>query len=170
MAAFNVPVPGFAGLVMVGESRTGLSTLGYCRDQTITYNAEPLDVTNYQSKGWMEHIVGLRSWEVSLECLYVDGDAGLDTLRTGSLSLLPVEFPTPLYYWAFFPIAQGVAPRGTTYYVGRGVLSSFELADPVDDAVTITFSVTGSGPLEAKTTDAVPPSQQEPQIIAAQNG
>ena len=167
MAAYQFPLAGFSGLVKVGDAvvnpvlidANALAVLGYARDQTITVNSEPLDVTNYQSNGWMEHIVGLRSWEVSAEALYVDADAGLNVLRGGSLSLLPLSYPPPLYSFAFFPMAQGVAPEETTFYVGNGVLASFEIADPVDDAVTVTFSITGSGPLAVKLTTEAPPSQ-----------
>jgi predicted secreted protein len=165
MSAFQVPVAGYSGLIEVGTAYNNLKVLGFCKDQTITFNAEPLDVTNYQSLGWMENIVGLRSWEVSVEALYVDGDEGLNILRNNSLSLLPVAYPPPLYYWAFYPISQGIAPIGTTYYTGTGVLASFELADPVDDAVTITFSITGSGPLHAQTTTSAAPAFTAPQII-----
>lgn len=166
---FQVPVAGFSGSVWVGTAYNNLVVLGYAKDQTITFNAEPLDVTNYQSQGWMEHIVGLRSWECSVEALYVDGDEGLNLIRQNSLGLLPVSYPSPLYYWAFFPIGQGIAPVGTTYYSGNGVISSFEVADPVDDVVSVTFSITGSGPLATNTTNVYPPEQQTPQIIPNTN-
>lgn len=166
MPAYPLPIAGFSGLVKVGIANVGqpplapglLNVLGYAKDQTITFNAEPLDVTSYQSNGWMEHIVGLRSWEASIEALYVDGNAGLSILRSASLVVLPNGYPPSIFSWVFAPIAQGIAPEGTNFYTGNGVLASFEIADPVDDVISITFSVTGSGPLLVKQTVANPPT------------
>jgi predicted secreted protein len=171
MAKSTHPVSGFAGNVMVSPNSQGASfiNLGYAKNQTITINAEPLDSTNYQSRGWMVHTVGLRSWEVTVESLYVDADEGLSLIRQTLLNpLAPNSFPPRALYWAFFPIDQGVARLGTTYYTGNGMVSSFEMDDPVDDLITVSMTITGNGQLNSLDTTVHSPAYQVPHVTPVQ--
>lgn len=115
--------------------------LGEMRDTTLTVNQEPIDVTSYATNGWLEYIVGLRSWEASTSGLYISSDEGLQRLRLWQLNSSYEYFP----YYIFVPKRNQTGASGGVYYKGQASSDSFEINIVYDDAVGASFSMTGSG-------------------------
>lgn len=132
---------GFTGKVYI--SVDGMNTwvpVGETRDATLTVNQEEIDATSFDSIGWMENIVGLLSWEMSMESLYVYGNEGQTELEDSLLGGQVVG-------WRFLPKVQA----GNKGYQGQGFATSYEVNIPVDDAVTLSLDIKGSGYLETYT-------------------
>jgi hypothetical protein len=72
-----------------------------------------------------------------MESLYVYGDIGQVNLQNALLGAQVVS-------WQFLPQIQA----GNLGYTGTGFVNSFEVNIPVDDAVTLSLSITGSGYLQ----------------------
>lgn len=136
-----MPTSAFAGFTgQVYISVDGMNTwipVGETRDSTLTINQDEIDATSYDSIGWMETIVGLLSWEMSMESLYVYGNEGQTDLQNALLGGQVVG-------WRFLP-KVGTGNQG---YQGQGFATSFEVNVPVDDAVTLSLDIKGSGYLE----------------------
>jgi TP901-1 family phage major tail protein len=129
---------GFTGKVYI--SVDGMATwvpVGETRDATLTVNQEEIDATSFDSIGWMENIVGLLSWEMSMESLYVYGDEGQTDLENALLGGQVIG-------WRFLPKVA----EGNKGYQGQGFATSYEVNVPVDDAVSLSLSIKGSGYLE----------------------
>jgi predicted secreted protein len=132
---------GFTGKVYI--STDGLNTwipVGETRDATLTVNQNEIDATSFDSIGWMENIVGLLSWEMSMEALYVYGNEGQTELEDALLGGQVIG-------WRFLPKVAA----GNKGYQGQGFATSYEVNIPVDDAVTLSLSIVGSGYLETYT-------------------
>lgn len=158
MARLNYPIPGYAGEVRVGNSEEDKVILGWCKEHSTAFNGEVLDTTNYQDKGWMSNITGLRSWELSISTLYVDADPGLNKIRSAYFSVFPQVIHVPNLYFELFVLGQGAAPIGSTYLTGMCSIESIEYSDAVDDLVTVSLSLKGSGPCVPKLTTTAPPA------------
>lgn len=128
---------GFCGQVSISANGADYVVIGEVRDSTLTLNQADIDATSYNCAGWMNNIPGLKSWEMSVDALYV-GDQDLGQL-TGFESLLAGE----IMFFRFLP-KQGQRKKG---YEGRGFLTSFEVNVPVDDAVSLSMSIIGGGSL-----------------------
>lgn len=133
---------GFSGKVYISiDGGANYVPVGETKDATITINQESIDATSFDSVGWMENIVGLKSWEMSMESLYINqsfaGNIGQVNLQNSLLGGQVVR-------WKLLPKTGA----GNIGYVGDGVVTSFEVNVPVDDAVNLSVSVTGSGYLD----------------------
>lgn len=129
---------GFTGKVYI--SVDGMQTwvpIGETKDATLTVNQDEIEATSYDSIGWMESIVGLLSWEMSMESLYVYGNEGQTELEDALLGGQVVG-------WRFLPKVA----TGNKGYQGQGFATSYEVNVPVDDAVTLSLDIKGSGYLE----------------------
>lgn len=126
-------------------SLTGLDgsfeVLGEMRNTNVTINQEPIDATSYSTNGWLEYIVGLRSWEASTDGLYIYNDDGLVLLQQWLLDADTYQdqnFPTFL----FVP-KRGVA--GRDYFRGTASINNFDIGIAYTDAIQTSISLTGSG-------------------------
>ena len=126
---------GFTGKVYLSiDGGANYNPVGETRDATLTVNQAEIDATSFDSVGWMENIVGLKSWEMSMESLYVYGNEGQTELEDALLGGQVVK-------WRFLP-KVGAGDKG---YEGDGFATSYEINVPVDDAVTLSLSIMGTG-------------------------
>ena len=133
---------GFRGKVYVAvpAAMPNYLPLGETRDSTLTVNQAEIDATSYDSEGWMEYIAGLKSWELSTESLYL---ANNNPGNPGQLAVWNALIASQILLWRFVPKNQA----NLQGYQGQGFATSFEVNPPVDDAVTLSLSIIGTGPI-----------------------
>lgn len=130
-------IAGFLGKVFV--SADGGSTyyiLGETREATLSLTRDPFDATSFDSAGWMEFIQGLGTWELSTESLYLYADVGQTDVENAILNRTNLQF-------RFIPYNSS----GNKGYTGEGIINNLEVADTVDDAITASLTITGTGSL-----------------------
>lgn len=128
---------GFCGQVSVSTDGNDYIVLGETRDSTLTLNQAEIDATSYNCAGWVENIPGLKSWEMSTESLF------LVNQDVGQVAVFDAIIASQTIFWRFLP-RQGAGRQG---YYGQGFATSFEVNVPVDDAVSLSLSVIGTGAL-----------------------
>lgn len=133
---------GFSGKVYVSiDGGSNYFPVGEATDATITITQEAIDATSFDSVGWMENIVGLKSWEMSIEALYVNQSfAG----NIGQVNVQNAMFGGQVVRWKLLPKVG----TGDIGYVGDGLVNNFEVNVAVDSAVTLSLGITGSGYLD----------------------
>lgn len=132
----TISYAGFNGQVYISPDADGdYVPIGETRDATLTVNQAEIDATSYDSQGWMENIVGLKSWEMSTESLYLSAN------NAGQLSVWNSLIAGATMWFRFLP-KTGNNRRG---YQGQGFTTSFEVNVPVDDAVSVSLSIIGTG-------------------------
>jgi TP901-1 family phage major tail protein len=134
-------MPGYMGGIYTNDGSA--VKIAQVRDATLSIEASEIDVTSFDSNGWVENIAGLKSWSVDAEALFDPADASqqdvYDALVEGtalSIQLFPKD---------------AASQKG---YAGTVIVTSFEVGVPLDDAVTVSLTLTGSGALESVTKGA----------------
>ena len=117
---------------------------------TISRNAETIEVsTKDTSGGWASSIAGLKSWEISLDSLYIKDDTSQNILSTafenGDLVCIKVY--------------DNKAKKGM--FGGIAAITDYSLEFPSDDAATASITFSGVGKLtdltvEEPNTDIMP--------------
>jgi TP901-1 family phage major tail protein len=116
---------------------TGTETaLAKVKEATLSISADTIDTTNFDTDGWAENIPSFRSWSVDATLLYVPDDTTQEDLEDALFGNLPL---TVVLYPKDESSAKG--------YKGTAYITSYEVGAPVDDAVTISVTLTGSGAL-----------------------
>jgi len=130
---------GFEGGLYLAEASTQ-TPIAKVREATLSIEAETIDTTNFDTNGWAENIPSFKSWSVEAELLYVPDDESQEGLEDALMANTPVEV-------VLYPkdVASAKGYKGTAY------ITSFELGVPVDDAVTMSVTLTGSGALATTT-------------------
>jgi TP901-1 family phage major tail protein len=122
-------IPGYRAALYVGDPRVKVAG---GRDITLTIESEELDAASFDSEGWAETVAGLKSWGLDNELLYVSEDASQDSLYQALVDGESVVVALEL---------------GDVTHAGTAVVQGWELGQPQDDAVTISVSLAGTGPL-----------------------
>lgn len=110
--------------------------LGGCKDASWSIDQSTVDVTDFASGAWTEHLVGRKTVTASVTVNYDEADAGLDIV------LASWQAATQIYI--------RYRPRGDTtgadQYVALATITSCEDSSPNDDAAeaSISFQVTSS--------------------------
>lgn len=134
-------IPGFAGKVYAStDGGTTQTVVGEVREATLSISVNEIDATSYDSQGWEEYIPGMKSWELEVDQLYVQADAGQVALYNALVNGVVLD----VY---LYPKDE----NGETGYSGKAFITSWELGEPVDDAVTLSVSMRGSGALASVT-------------------
>lgn len=106
-------------------------------NNSLSINGEVIDVTTKDSAGWRELLGGLRSWSMAGEGKFDDAAAyGFEDL----FALIDARTPVTVRFTK--------DEAGETYYEGDAYVTKLEKAAPMEDAVTFSFSLEGTGPLE----------------------
>lgn len=134
-------IAGFNGKVYIStDGGTTYIVIGELKDATLTLNQSEIDVTSLDSAGWSEFIAGLKDWEVSTEGLYIAGDAGQDALYNALVNGTAVKI-------RLLP-KIGTGNKG---YEGNAIITSWEINNTTDDAVSVSASFKGTGALTTYT-------------------
>jgi TP901-1 family phage major tail protein len=136
-------IAGFAGKLLI-KNGASFTAIAEVRDATLTIEQSEIDVTSFDSGGWVENIGGLNSFSIDCEALWRSDDTtGQDAIfsaLTGGTVVTVQLFPK-----------DATSAEG---YQGDVIVTSFEVGVPIDDAVTVSISLIGTGALTAVTKGA----------------
>jgi len=99
-------------------------------EATLTLSAGTIDVTDKDSQGWEEALLGNRSAELEFDAFLIEDDDGYEALKTAFLggTELDLRLTTP-----------------TKTYRGKFILTELPIESPGDDAATVSFSLKANG-------------------------
>ena len=110
--------------------------VGGQRNATLNLSSTGVDVTSKDNYGWADEIVGVNSWSIEFDGMYVESDTAFEALETAFMNRELVK-------------VQLAMPSGKTYS-GKGRLT-LSIAGPYNEAATVSGSITGAGALEVTT-------------------
>ena len=125
-------VAGKNGKVIIGES--GNQKVAAIKNWSLELSLETLETTAL-GDDWKNYITGLKEWTASSE-----GDYEVPTDTQGQAALQEA-------YLAGTTVTVKLYVDGTYYDQGTAYISSLSLEDPVDDVVSISLELTGTGEL-----------------------
>lgn len=125
-------VAGKNGKVIIGES--GNQKVTAIKNWSLELSLETLETTAL-GDDWKNYITGLKEWTASLE-----GDYEVPTDTQGQAALQEA-------YLAGTTVTVKLYVDNTNYYQGTAYISSLSIEDPVDDVVSISLELTGTGEL-----------------------
>lgn len=134
---------------MAGEKITGIDILvkvntgtaeaptwtsvGGQRNATLNLNSTGVDVTSKDNYGWTDELVGVNSWSIAFDGLYVESDTAFGKLEMAFMSRQLIK-------------VQLEMPSGKTYD-GNGRIT-LSIAGPYNAEATVSGTITGAGALE----------------------
>ena len=92
-------------------------------------STETIEVTDKDSQGWKEFLVGNKGWEISFESFLVEDDAGMLAIESAYDSGVEKQF-------------QFITKTGT--YMGKAIVTEFSITGEEGDAAVISFSLQGT--------------------------
>ena len=110
------------------EVHTGVWTkLGGQKDVSIDRGASSIDVTDKDSAGWEEKLVGNKNWSVSFDAFLIEDDAGLLQIESDfeADNIQNYRITTPAHVYTGHALIEGLSISGALADAG-GV--SFTLA------------------------------------------
>lgn len=110
------------------------------REATLTVETSEIETTNFDSNGWVENIPGLKSWSV-------DAEAEFDPADTSHSDLFDALVNGETLTINLYP-KDAASQKG---FSGSAIVTSFEVGVPVDDVVTVSLTLTGTGALSSIT-------------------
>jgi len=119
--------------VNTGTPETPVWTkIGGATDATIDMSGEGIDVTDKDSNGWAESLIGIKSAEISSEHFMLDSDAGYSELEDAYLgdTVLDLRFTI----------------GASKHFQGTFRVSKLSIKGPLKEAgtVSVSFSLTGA--------------------------
>lgn len=133
------------GKIAVSADDVTYTDLGGLTDYDLTRtDGETIDVTDFDSNGWKEHLVGLAGGSASFTLNWDEADAGQDIVRTANSAR------TQIYY----RIRPAGDASGAVEYIWQGTITSFGISGAVDGKVELSFDVEFTG--EATEQDQTP--------------
>lgn len=117
---------------------SGYIALGGQKGCSLSRSASTIDVSDKNSQGWSESIVGLKTWAVECEGFVVLGDEALTLIHEAFSNRETLELE----------IRVGKSSEAKGYsYTGKVVITDFPEEFNQDDAVTFSLSLQGASPL-----------------------
>ena len=120
-------VAGKGGKVMISSD-----TVGEVKSWSLDISVDMLDDTSLLDS-WKSNVSGLKVWSGSVDVSWDISDTAQAAIQTALLA-----GPT---------VAVKLYTNGANYYSGTAYVSSMSVEDPVDDLVTATMGLQGSGAL-----------------------
>lgn len=125
-------IAGKNGKVQIGS--TTPATVVAIKTWSLELTLDTLETTAL-GDDWKNYITGLKEWSASCE-----GDYAVGTDTTGQQALQDA-------YLDGETVSIKLYVDDTHYYSGTAYISSLSVEDPVDDVVSISFELTGTGAL-----------------------
>lgn len=125
-------VAGKNGKVIIGES--GNQKVAAIKNWSLELSLETLETTAL-GDDWKNYITGLKEWTASSE-----GDYEVPTDAQGQATLQEA-------YLAGTTVTVKLYVDNSNYYQGTAYIGSLSIEDPVDDVVSISLELTGTGEL-----------------------
>lgn len=124
-------------LNLVGESDK-LTPIGGQTGATINRSAETVDVTNKVSEGYKEYVATWKDWSIDCDAFVTLGDEGQTQLETAFADGSAVNVS--------IRIGDDTNANGITY-TGSALITSLSTSLGMDDAVSYSLSLQGTGAL-----------------------
>ena len=121
------------------DDGTSYDIIGRATSASLSVSMETRDITTKDSAGWQENLEGLKNWSLS-------GD-GLVTYSISGEYETPDELFTILSNRTAIDVKFGSMTTGEIDYSGKAYLVSYEQEAGVEENVTYSFSITGTGVL-----------------------
>lgn len=129
-------IAGYKGGLYVKSGSTA-SKIAEITEATLTIEQSEIDVTSFDSDGWVENIGGLKNWSVDAEANYraddANGQTALYSALVGSTASVIELYPNDT--------------SSALGYTGSVIVTSFEIGSPVDDKISLSLSMVGTGAL-----------------------
>lgn len=116
-------------------SDPGEGPINLIRDVTLTIDGAEIDVTSRGGFGWREKIPGLRSWSASFNMIDDPTDTAYGVLKNALFN------NTTLGFMILNALTGSSAAYGLR---GNAFVTSMERGEPLDDAQTLSVTITGS--------------------------
>jgi len=137
----SVAIPGRKAYLRsssASSASTAQTLMAELLDYTLTVEEDNIDVTNHDSSGWGESIIGIRRWTWDASANYLSTGLGQGALRQSLVDADPNVFVT----------FQATTSATAKKYQGRTRLISFtQQNNTVDGQITGTFRGQGTGPI-----------------------
>lgn len=120
-------------------------TIARSTDFTLNDNGSPIEITNFDSAGWKEFVMGLQDWSVDVNGLVVrsgtsiSGMTSYDTLKAAKKAKTPIT------------IAIKATVTGDKYESGTGYITKISTSYKLGDKATYSISIQGTGSLSTLT-------------------
>lgn len=117
------------------EVWTGVWTkVGGQKDATVDRGASPIDVTDKDSGGWEESLIGIKNWAISFDTFLIEGsiDPGFAQMEAD------YEADNINNY-------RITTPNHT--YTGKAIIEGLSFTGPLSDASSISFTLKGTAAL-----------------------
>ena len=110
------------------------TTIAGQRNATLSLSSDSIDTTAKDTGDWRTFLAGLKSWTLSCDGLYVDGDPALEELQSKFESGTAVAVT----------IAESCAAWTAT---GNAVITSLDYDASLEDVMTVSAEFQGTGAL-----------------------
>ena len=126
-------------VIQISTDGSSYDIVGRATSASLSVSMETRSTTTKDSAGWDENLEGLKSWSLS-------GD-GLVTYSIANDYETPDELFTILNNRTAIDVKFGSMTSGEIDYSGKAYLVSYEQEAGVEENVTYSFSITGTGVL-----------------------
>tara|TARA_R100000951_G_scaffold65577_1_gene55330 strand:- start:52 stop:486 length:435 start_codon:yes stop_codon:yes gene_type:complete len=126
-------------VIQISTDGSSYDIIGRATSASLSVSMETRSTTTKDSAGWDENLEGLKSWSLS-------GD-GLVTYSIANDFETPDELFTILANRTAIDVKFGSMTSGEIDYSGKAYLVSYEQEAGVEENVTYSFSITGTGVL-----------------------
>jgi len=126
-------------VIQISTDGSTYDIIGRATSASLSVSMETRDITTKDSAGWQENLEGLKNWSLS-------GD-GLVTYSISGEYETPDELFTILNNRTAIDVKFGSMTTGEIDYSGKAYLVSYEQEAGVEENVTYSFSITGTGVL-----------------------
>lgn len=128
-------IPGFDAFLYV-EVSSVQTKVAEVREVTLTVTHDVIDTTTHDDAPWLTNIAGLRSYTLSGEKLYLAGNAAQEELIDKILDGTAINFEL-----------RPKEGTGLRKFTGTARMTSWEIAEPNDDAAAVSIEMASVGAL-----------------------
>lgn len=128
-------IAGVDALIEIEDSTGQFIAVGGQKGASLKRKADTITVSDKNSGGWTESIMGLKSWSIDFDGFVTLGDKGYSMLLDAFENREAIS------------IKINVGKTDGYSYTGKGVITEFPEEFASDDAVTYSLTVEGASPL-----------------------
>lgn len=130
--------------IMDGEEKV---TVAGQQGTTLNMNADTIDVTDKTSGGWKTYMPGLKEWSIDQDVFYTIGDESNKLLLNAYLNREPIT--------VFLQVGKD-DEAGRISFEGEAYITEFPMDFALDNAASISMSLSGASALEVVQGAATP--------------
>lgn len=120
-------------------------TIARSTDFTLNDNGSPIEISNFDSAGWKEFVMGLQDWSIDVNGVVMRSGTSTSGLTSYDTLKLAKKNKTPL------TVAIKATVTGDKYESGTGYITKITTSYKLGDKATYSLSIQGTGPLSTLT-------------------